>query len=119
MNGDVVPVLEEMVPKTNHNSHEIILIRKVTSMIAYRNRMIATYLNQFEQGSDWLHQERKDRGVKKRSEYLIGITDQIHELVQDNAYDIRNLMIYLERKREQGITAGGTTGHDGQVSYIQ
>ena len=114
MSEDPVPV-----PAPAHNGNEIAVILMVTGMIEYRNRMIASFLDRFEQGSDRLHRERKERGVKKQSEYLMTIADQIRELAQDNAYDIRSLMVHLERRQEQNRIAGGTTGRHGQVYYIQ
>ena len=114
MSEDLVPV-----PAPAHNGNEIAVILMVTGMIEYRNRMIATFLDRFEQGSDRLHQERRPRGFKKHSEELIRVADRIHELAQDNAYDVRNLMVHFDRQRELSDSEGGNTGHHGPVSYIQ
>jgi hypothetical protein len=88
-------------------------------MIEYRSRMIATLLDRFDKDSDRMHRERRARSLKKRSQELIGITERINGLVQDNSYDIRNLMVHLERQEEKGCNTSGNTGHHGQVSYIQ
>ena len=114
MSEDLVPV-----PATAHDGNEIAVILMVTGMIEYRNRMIATFLDRFEQGSGRLHQERRPWGLKKHSEELIRVADRIHELAQDNAYDVRNLMIHFDRQRELGDSAGGNAGHHGPVNYIQ
>ena len=114
MSEDLVPV-----PSPAHDGNEIAVILMVTAMIEYRNRMIATFLDRFEQGSDRLHQERRPRGLKKHSEELIRVADRIHELAQDNAYDVRNLMVHFDRQRELSDREGGNTGHHGAVSYIQ
>ena len=119
MTGDPVPVPVETAPGTFHNGDEVAVILMVTGMIEYRNRMIATFLDRFEQSSDRLHQERRARGFKKHSEELIRVADRIHMLAQDNAYDIRNLMVRIDRQQELGDSAGGNTGHHGQVCYIQ
>ena len=97
----------------------IAVIMMVTGMIEYRSRMITSFLDKFEKGTDRMHQERRSRGLKKQSENLIRIADRIHELAQDNAYDVRNLMVHLDRQRELSNSEGGNTGHHGPVSYIQ
>ena len=102
-----------------HDGNEVATILLVTSMIEYRNRMIATLLDRFDKDSDRLHRERRERSLKKRSQELVGIVDHIHRLAQDNAYDMRNLMIHLERQEEKGCSASRNTGHQGQVCYIQ
>ena len=114
MNGETVAVTAPV-----HDGNEVATILLVTSMIEYRNRMIATLLDRFDKDSDRLHQERRERYLKKRSQELVGIVDHIHRLAQDNAYDMRNLMIHLERQEEKGSRASGNTGHQGQVCYIQ
>jgi hypothetical protein len=114
MTGDAVPV-----PAPVHDGNEVATILLVTGMIEYRSRMIASLLDRFEKDSGRMHRERRARGLEKRSRELIGITDRIHGLAQDNAYDIRNLMVHLERREEQGCSAGGNTGHHGQVCYIR
>lgn len=114
MTGEPVPA-----PAIIHDGNEVAVILLVTGMIEYRNRMIAGLLDRFEKDSDRMHRERKDWGLKKKSQELIGITDRIQGLAQDNSYDIRNLMVHLERREEQGCSAGGNTGHHGQVCYIQ
>jgi hypothetical protein len=113
MNEDSVPV-----PAPIHNGNEIAVILMVTGMIEYRSRIITSFLDQFEKVSDQMHQVRRTRGLKKQSENLIRIADRIHELAQDNSYDVRNLMVHLERQEEQGMT-DRNTGHSGQVCYIQ
>jgi len=102
-----------------HDGNEIAIILMVTGMIEFRTRMIATFLDRFEQGSDRLHQERRPQGLKKHSEELIRVADRIHELAQDNAYDLRNMMVHLDRQRELSNSEGGNAGHHGPVSYIQ
>jgi len=114
MNGDSVSA-----PAPVHNGNEVSTILLVTGMIEYRSRMIATLLDRFEKDSDRMHRERRARSLKKKSQELIGITDRINGLVQDNSYDIRNLMVHLERQEEKGCNTSGNTGHHGQVSYIQ
>lgn len=114
MNGETVPVTGPV-----HDSNEVATILLVTSMIEYRNRMIATLLDRYDKDSERLHRERRERYLKKRSQELVGIVDHIHRLAQDNAYDTRNLMIHLERQEEKGCSASGNTGHQGQVCYIQ
>ena len=114
MNGETVPVTAPV-----HDGNEVATILLVTSMIEYRNRMIATLLDRFDKDSERLHRERRERSLKKRSQELVGIVDHIHRLAQDNAYDMRNLMIHLERQEEKGCRASGNTGNPGQVCYIQ
>ena len=114
MTGDSVPV-----PAAIHDGNEVATILLVSSMIEYRSRMIATLLDRFDKDSDRMHRERRARSLKKRSQELIGITERIHGLAQDNSYDIRNLMVHLERQEEKGCNTSGNTGHHGQVSYIQ
>ena len=114
MSEDLVPV-----PAPVHDGNEIAVILMVTGMIEYRTRMIATFLDRFEQGSDRLHKECRPQGRKKHSEELIRVADRIHELAQDNAYDVRNLMVHFDRQRELSNSEGRTTGHHGPVSYIQ
>ena len=114
MNGETVPE-----PALVHDGNEVATILLVTSMIEYRNRMITSLLDRFDKDSDRLHRERRERFLKKRSQELVGIADHIHRLAQDNAYDLRNLMIHLERQEEKGCSASGNTGHQGQVCYIQ
>jgi hypothetical protein len=114
MNGESVPVT---VPV--HDGNEVATILLVTGMIEYRNCMIATLLDRFDKDSDRFHRERRERSLKKRSQELVGIADHIHRLAQDNAYDIRNLMVHLERQEEKSCNASGNTGHPGQVCYIQ
>ena len=114
MNGETVPLAAPV-----HDGNEVATILLVTSMIEYRNRMNATLLDRFDKDSDRMHRERRARSLKKRSQELIGITDRINGLVQDNSYDIRNLMVHLERQEEKGCNTSGNTGHHGQVSYIQ
>jgi hypothetical protein len=114
MTGESVPATAPV-----HDGNEVATILLVTGMIEYRNRMIATLLDRFDNDSERLHRERRERGLKKRSQELVGIADHIHRLAQDNAYDIRNLMIHLERQEEKGCRASGNTGHQGQVCYIQ
>jgi hypothetical protein len=114
MTGESVPMT---VPV--HDGNDIATILLVTSMIEYRNRMMSTLLDRFDKDSDRFHRERRERGLKKRSQELVGIADHIHRLAQDNAYDVRNLMVHLERQEEKGCNASGNTGHQGQVYYIQ
>ena len=114
MNEDLVPVEAPV-----QDGNEIAVILMVTGMIEYRTRLIATFLDRFEQGSDRLHKERRPQGLKKHSEELIRVADRIHELAQDNAYDVRNLMVHFDRQRELGDSEGGNTGYHGPVSYIQ
>jgi len=114
MTGESVPATAPV-----HDGNEVATILLVTGMIEYRNRMIATLLDRFDKESERFHQERRERYLKKRSQELVGIADHIHRLAQDNAYDVRNLMIHLERQEEKGCNASGITGHQGQVCYIQ
>ena len=114
MTGDAVPA-----PAPVHDGNEVATILLVTGMIEYRSRMIATLLDRFEKDSGRMHRERRARSLKKKSEELIGLTERIHCLAQDNAYDIRSLMVHLERQEELGCSAGENTGHHGQVCYIQ
>ena len=114
MNEDSGPL-----PATIHNGNNIAVILMVTGMIEYRNRIIATFLDRFEQGSDRMHRQHRARGLKKQSEDLIRIADRIHELAQDNSYDVRNLMIHLERQEEKDCNGNGNTDHHNQVCYIQ
>lgn len=106
-------------PSPVHDGNVVGVILLVTGMIEYRNRQIALLLDRFEKDSDRLHRERRMRGLKKKADELMGLTDRIHGLAQDNAYDIRNLMAHLERQEEQGCSASENTGHHGQVCYIQ
>jgi hypothetical protein len=119
MNEGSVPVSEEMMSPATHNGNHIALILMVTGMIEHRNRMIATCLDRFEQTTDQLHHEHRSWGLKQHSDDLIRIADRIHELAQDNAYDMRNLMVHLDRQKELGEGSGGTTGRHGQINYIQ
>lgn len=114
MKGETVPLTAPV-----HEVNEVSTILLVTGMIEYRSRMIATLLDRFEKDSGRMHRERRARGLEKWSRELIGITDHIHRLAQDNAYDTRNLMVHLERQEEKGCNASGNTGHHGQVCYIQ
>jgi hypothetical protein len=102
-----------------HDNNEIAVILMVTTMIEHRNNMIAKSLDRFEQGSDRLHQERRKRSLKQISEELISIADQIHELAQDNAYDVRNLLVHLYRHKMLHDSATWNTGNHSSVCYIQ
>jgi hypothetical protein len=114
MTGDSFPVTE-----TVHNGNEVAVILLVTSMIEYRNRIIAALVERIENGSARMHRERRAPRLGKQAQDLTDLADRITILAQDNAYDVRNLMVHLGHRQEQGSSAEGNTGHHGQVCYIQ
>ncbi|WAC05125.1 MAG: hypothetical protein OS112_00425 [Methanoregula sp.] len=119
MTGDPAPVPVAQVPALIRHDDEEAVILMVTRMITHRNHRIAELLDQFEEGTSRMHRERMPRSIRKSSDELIGIADQIHGLAEDNGYDTRKMMVYLERRQKQGESEEGITGHHGQVCYIQ
>lgn len=119
MTGNPAPVPVARVPALVLNEDEAAVIQMVTRMITHRNHRIAELLDQFEEGTSRMHRERMPRSIRKSSDELIGIADQIHGLAEDNGYDMRKMMVYLERRQKQKDSRGGNSGHHGQVCYIQ
>ena len=119
MTSDPAPVPVAQVPALVQNGDEAAVIQMVTRMISHRNHRIAELLDRFEKGTGRMHRERMPRGMRRLSDELIGIADQIHGFAEDNGYDTRKMMVYIERRQKQGGIESGNTGHHGQVCYIQ
>lgn len=94
------------------------VIRLVAGMIGHRGTAIAGLLDEFEEKAGCMHREQSRRRLLALSRELIAIADRIDGLAQDNAYDTRRLMAWLERRQAAG-EAGADTVHRGHVCYIQ